>query len=64
MNSIVFFWGVLELFIIWCEDCIVGSGVEGVLYFGKDSIYYFFVDVCFEIKEWEMIFIWGESVVD
>ena len=63
-NSTASFRGASELFTIRREDHIAGSGVEGVLYFGKDSIYHPSVDVRFEIKEREMTLTRGESAAD
>ncbi|MCR9098681.1 MAG: hypothetical protein NXI25_01945 [bacterium] len=63
-NSTASFRGASELFTIRREDRIAGSGVEGVLYFGNDSIYHPSVDVRFEIKEREMTLSRGESAAD
>lgn len=63
-NSTASFRGASELFTIRREDRIAGSGVEGVLYFGNDSIYHPSVDVRFEIKEREMTLSRGEGAAD
>ncbi len=63
-NSRASFKGASELFTIRREERISGQGVEGVLYFGQDSIYHPSVDVRFEINEREMTLSRGERASD
>lgn len=53
-----------ELFTIRREERISGQSVEGILYFGRDSIYHPSVNVRFEIPSRELALSRGESATD
>lgn len=63
-NSKASFRGASELFTIRREELIAGQGVEGVLYFGQDSIYHPSIDLRFEIPQREMSLTRGERASD
>jgi hypothetical protein len=63
-NSRASFQGASELFTIRREERISGQGVEGVLYFGQDSIYHPSVNVVYEIEEREMSLTRGDRASD
>ncbi|MCB9275802.1 MAG: hypothetical protein H6564_17270 [Lewinellaceae bacterium] len=63
-NSTASFQAYSELFTIRREERISGQGVEGILYFGQDSIYHPSVDIRFEIPDRELSLSRGERASD
>ncbi|HQU58030.1 MAG TPA: hypothetical protein PLU64_02515, partial [Saprospiraceae bacterium] len=63
-NSKASFKAYSELFTIRREERISGQGVEGILYFGQDSIYHPSVDMRFEIPDRELSLTRGDRASD
>lgn len=58
------FYGESVLFTIRREERIVGTSVDGALYFGKDSIYHPSIDIRYDIPSRQLQLTRGQSATD